>query len=89
VERIRGEVLLIAGGDDRVWPSVEFAERIALARAELPTRTVIAARAGHRLTFPGEQPKTGGQRMARGGTEAADRELGELAWADVRRVLAG
>jgi hypothetical protein len=50
---------------------------------------VVAARAGHRVIFPGETPKTGGQRMARGGTEEADRELGKLAWADVRRVLAG
>jgi uncharacterized protein len=89
VERVRGEVLLTAGGDDQVWPSVEFAERIALARKDLPTRTVVAARAGHRVIFPGETPKTGGQRMARGGTEEADRELGALAWTDVRRVLAG
>jgi hypothetical protein len=55
----------------------------------LPTRTVVAARAGHRVIFPGETPKTGGQRMARGGTEDADRELGALAWGDVRRVLTG
>ncbi|WP_433162242.1 acyl-CoA thioester hydrolase/BAAT C-terminal domain-containing protein [Kribbella sp. CA-247076] len=89
VERIRGELLLVAGGDDRLWPSVEFAERIAAARAGLPTRTVVAARAGHRVLFPGETPKTGGQRMARGGTEEADRELGALAWADVRKLLAG
>ncbi|MFI7062136.1 acyl-CoA thioester hydrolase/BAAT C-terminal domain-containing protein [Kribbella sp. NPDC050124] len=88
VERIRGEVLLTAGGDDRVWPSVEFAERIASARNHLPTRIIAAARAGHRLIFPGETPKAGGQRMARGGTGEADRELGALAWRDVRRVLA-
>ncbi len=89
VERIRGEVLLTAGGDDQVWPSVEFADQIALARRDLPTRSVVGARAGHRVIFPGETPKTGGQRMARGGTEAADRELGALAWGDVRRVLTG
>jgi esterase/lipase len=89
VERIRGEVLLTAGGDDQVWPSVEFADQITFARAGLPTRTVVAARAGHRVIFPGETPKTGGQRMARGGTEEADRELGALAWGDVRRVLTG
>ncbi|MFG1815535.1 acyl-CoA thioester hydrolase/BAAT C-terminal domain-containing protein [Kribbella sp. NPDC049174] len=89
VERIRGEVVLVAGGDDRVWPSVEFAERIALWRGDHGTRTMVAARAGHRPLFPGEQPKTGGQRMARGGTEEADRELGALAWGDVRRVLGG
>ncbi len=39
--------------------------------------------------FDGRISEIGGQRMARGGTEEADRELGALAWADVRRVLAG
>jgi hypothetical protein len=43
--------------------------------------------AGHRVVLPGEQPATGGQRMARGGNDAADRELGELAWPDILRVL--
>lgn len=88
-ERFQGELLMVAGGDDQVWPSVEFADRITLARMGLRTRTVVAARAGHRVIFPGETPKTGGQRMARGGTEDADRELGALAWGDVRRVLTG
>jgi len=88
-ERFQGELLMIAGGDDQVWPSVEFADRITFARMGLLTRTVVAARAGHRVIFPGETPKTGGQRMARGGTEDADRELGALAWGDVRRVLKG
>ena len=88
-ERFKGELLMVAGGDDQLWPSVEFADRIALARGDLRTRTVIAARAGHRVVFPGETPKTGGQRMARGGTEEADRELGTLAWGDVLRVLTG
>jgi dienelactone hydrolase len=89
VERFEGELLMVVGGDDQVWPSVEFAERISLSRKGLPTHTVAATRAGHRVIFPGEAPKTGGQRMARGGTEAADRELGALAWEDVRRVLTG
>ena len=88
-ERFKGDLLMVAGGDDQLWPSVEFAERIALAREDLPTRTLVAARAGHRVIFPGETPKTGGQRMARGGTEDADRELGTLAWGDVLRVLGG
>jgi hypothetical protein len=43
--------------------------------------------AGHRVILPGEPVAAGGQRMARGGSEAADRALGELAWPEVRRVL--
>jgi uncharacterized protein len=89
VERIRGEVLLIAGGDDKVWPSTEFADEIVRRRGERSTRVVALPAAGHRTVLPGEQPKTAGQRMARGGTEEADRELGALAWPEIRRALAG
>ncbi|MEV0798811.1 alpha/beta hydrolase [Kribbella sp. NPDC050281] len=89
VEQIRGDVLLIAGGDDKVWPSVRFAEEIVERRGEKPTRTVVLPAAGHRPVLPGEQPKTAGQRMARGGSDEADRELGALAWPEIRRTLAG
>ncbi|MEU4293954.1 alpha/beta fold hydrolase [Kribbella sp. NPDC026596] len=88
VERIR-EVLLVAGGDDKVWPAVEFAEQIVASRGDRATRVVTLPEAGHRVVLPGEQPKTAGQRMARGGSGDADRELGARAWDDVRRVLAG
>jgi uncharacterized protein len=88
VERI-GEVLLIAGGDDQVWPAVEFAEQIIRRRGERPTRLLVGPEAGHRPVLPGEEPKSAGQRMARGGNEAADRELGALAWDEIRNLLAG
>ncbi|MGW5189812.1 acyl-CoA thioester hydrolase/BAAT C-terminal domain-containing protein [Kribbella sp. NPDC004138] len=87
VERIR-DVLLVAGGDDQVWPAVEFAEEIARRRGDRPTRIVTVPEAGHRVVLPGEEPKTSGQRMARGGTAAADRELGGLAWPEILRLLA-
>ena len=88
VERI-GDVLLIAGGDDKVWPAVEFAEEIVRRRGERPTRLLVGPEAGHRPVLPGEEPKSAGQRMARGGTEAADRELGARAWDEIRNLLAG
>lgn len=88
MERIR-EVLLVAGGDDKVWPAVEFAEQIVASRGALETRLVTLPGGGHRVVLPGEQPKTAGSRMARGGSPEADRELGALAWDDVRRVLTG
>ncbi|GAB3946466.1 acyl-CoA thioester hydrolase/BAAT C-terminal domain-containing protein [Kribbella albertanoniae] len=88
VERIR-DVLLIAGGDDKVWPSVAFAAEIGRRRGALPTRQVVGEAAGHRVVLPGELPKNAGQRMARGGTEAADRELGARAWPEILAVLAG
>ncbi|MFI5730567.1 alpha/beta fold hydrolase [Kribbella sp. NPDC051587] len=88
VEQIK-DVLLIAGGDDKVWPAVDFAEEIVRRRGALPTRLVVGPDAGHRVVLPGETPKTAGQRMARGGTEAADRELGERAWQEILKVLPG
>ncbi|TDO68127.1 alpha-beta hydrolase superfamily lysophospholipase [Kribbella sp. VKM Ac-2571] len=87
VERIN-QVLLIAGGDDKVWPAVEFAQEIERRRGEQATRIVMVPEAGHRAVLPGEEPKTAGQRMARGGTEAADRELGARAWPEILRLLA-
>jgi pimeloyl-ACP methyl ester carboxylesterase len=88
VEQIRGQVLLIAGGDDQVWPSTEFAAEILRRRGNLPTRLIVEPEAGHRAVLPGETPKTAGQRMARGGSDVADRRLGAKAWDDVRRLLA-
>jgi hypothetical protein len=81
VERIP-RVILIAGGDDQVWPSVESAERIRQRRAGhgLETTVVMTVDAGHRTILPGERLVTTGASLARGGTEAADRHLGALAW---------
>ena len=89
VERFFGDVLLVAGGDDRVWPSVTSAQAVQARRRalELPTTLVTHPRAGHRVVLPGEAVASGGQRMARGGTQAADRALGEQAWPEIRRVL--
>ena len=89
VERFFGDVLLVAGGDDQVWPSVTFARAVQARRRalELPTTLVTHPEAGHRVVLPGEPVAGGGQRMARGGTEAADRALGERAWPEIRRVL--
>ena len=89
VERFFGDVLLVAGGDDLVWPSVASARAVQARRRELdlPTSVVTHPDAGHRVILPGEKVTAGGQRMARGGTEAADRELGARAWPELRRVL--
>lgn len=84
VERI-GRLLLVAGGDDHVWPSTAHAERIRIRRAAagLATPIVTALDAGHRAILPGEPRVAGGAAISRGGTEAADRRLGERAWAAI------
>jgi dienelactone hydrolase len=89
VEDIAGELLLVAGGDDRVWPSTRFADNIVQRRADhgLPTSVVTHPSAGHRLLLPGESAPAGGVRMARGGSAATDAELGVRAEAEIARLL--
>jgi len=89
VERIRGRVVLVAGGDDQVWPSVEFGAAIAARRDPLglPTDVVAGPGAGHRALLPGEAVVSAGQRMQRGGTVAADQALGSRAWPVITSAL--
>lgn len=89
VEDIGGHVLLVAGGDDRVWPSLLFAEQIRKRRKSAGRSTIMVTgeAAGHRVPFPGEAQPAGGMTMARGGTEKEDRALGERAWAVFHKAL--
>jgi hypothetical protein len=81
VEDIR-TLLLVAGGDDQVWPSCASAQRIVARRggAGLETVLVTSPDAGHRAVLPGEPVVAVGRAMRRGGTERADRALGARAW---------
>lgn len=88
VERIE-QVLLVAGGDDQVWPALSMAESIRTRRAEHGLDTVLVSdpEAGHRTVLPGEDVVTGGMPMRRGGNEAADRRLGAAAWSHLAALL--
>jgi uncharacterized protein len=72
-----------------VRAGADFARAIAVRRVEhgLPTALVTDPAAGHRLVLPGEQPATGGQAMARGGSPEADAQLGALLWPHLARAL--
>jgi dienelactone hydrolase len=89
VEHIQSEVILVAGGDDRVWPSLPAARAIESRRAEhgLDTTLVSHDHAGHRTLLPGEPRVSRGADMARGGTLDADAELGLRAWQRLKAVL--
>lgn len=91
VERIGGDVVLAAGGDDAVWPSVEFAHRIEQRRAAagLATTVVTAEEAGHHVLLPGEVPPPPRPDLARGGTPVADAGLGRSLWPILLDALRG
>ena len=89
VERIRGELVLVAGGDDRVWPSVEAAQRIAARRTQhgLTTVSIEDPRAGHPIVLPGEALPDTRRPYRVGGDHDAPRRLGTLAWPSICRLL--
>ena len=90
VERIAGQVLLTAGGDDLVWPSVLFASQVQDRRAAhgLDTKVITSSTAGHRVHLPGEPtPGPEGMTMQRGGTAEADAELGSSVWPALLNLL--
>jgi uncharacterized protein len=88
VEHARAEIMLVAGGDDALWPSEMFARSVAgrLASAGRQASLIVHPEAGHRVLLPGETtPRS--EKHAHGGTDRADAELGLAAWAEIERVL--
>ena len=90
VAQIPGQVLLIAGGDDKVWASLPQAGRIAARReaAGLLTTIVSDARAGHPVVLPGEAAPELDRPYEVGGNSGAPQRLGEAAWPQIARLLA-
>jgi hypothetical protein len=83
------QVVLVAGGDDQVWPALSMAEAIKARRSAHGLGTVLVSdpEAGHRTVLPGEPVAAGGMRMRRGGTRIADRRLGAAAWPHIASLL--
>jgi len=90
VERIAGGVLLVAGGDDRLWPSCDMSEEVVARRsaAGLNTELVTHPRAGHRVVLPGETPPPPSH-LVHGGSPEADGALGALVWPYLEELLGG
>ncbi|MER5831663.1 acyl-CoA thioester hydrolase/BAAT C-terminal domain-containing protein [Streptomyces sp. NPDC002130] len=91
MEAARADLLLVAGGDDAMWPSLPFAEELARRRrsAGRTVRLIARADAGHRPRLPGESLAPGSTRFAYGGTAQADALLGEAAWPHILDLLGG
>ncbi|MFD7019562.1 acyl-CoA thioester hydrolase/BAAT C-terminal domain-containing protein [Streptomyces sp. NPDC059161] len=91
IERSAAELLLVAGGDDEMWPSAAFARELASRRAAAgrTSHVVSTPDAGHRPRLPGEGPPPPSGRFRYGGTPQADAALGAKAWPHIVSVLTG
>ncbi|MER8444006.1 acyl-CoA thioesterase [Mesorhizobium sp. M1066] len=88
VETATAEILLVAGGDDALWPSLWFARDIVRRRSEAGKHTHLVSLpdAGHRILLPGEDTPRSTLR-AYGGNDEADSDLGRKAWEGSRELL--
>ena len=89
VENAAADLLLVAGGDDRLWPSERFGREIQDRRQRhgRQVRLIVDAAAGHRPSFPGEAPPPASPARRHGGTTRADRRLGAQAWPQALELL--
>ncbi|WP_200952352.1 MULTISPECIES: alpha/beta fold hydrolase [unclassified Nocardioides] len=89
VELFRGELVLVTGGDDRVWASARAADDIVARRARAGLATVVVhdPRAGHPVVLPGEAPPDPRRPYEVGGDDGAPQRLGAAAWPHLREVL--
>ncbi|MFG2721317.1 acyl-CoA thioester hydrolase/BAAT C-terminal domain-containing protein [Streptomyces sp. NPDC048416] len=89
VEKARADILLVAGGDDAMWPSLRYARQLAARRraAGVPVELVTRDDAGHRPRLPGEDPAPPSTAFLHGGTTRADTLLGKAAWAPLLNLL--
>lgn len=89
-EHIRGPVLLVSGGDDQTWQSVELGT-VAQRRIEAhggEVEHLTDPDAGHYLSFPGLPTFVRAPWGDGGGTPQANARLQQRAWARTLAVLA-
>jgi hypothetical protein len=94
VERIRGPIMLIAGGDDGLWPSLPMAREVLRRRRRLGGHRADTVRAypdaGHLIGksyVPGGTTLVGGGRLETGGSVPANARAQADAWPHVLRFL--
>ncbi|SEO21786.1 hypothetical protein SAMN05216267_102049 [Actinacidiphila rubida] len=91
VEATAADLVLVAGGADRMWPSLRFARELAGRRAAHGIGTTLVSHpdAGHRVLFPDEVPPAPSTTFDHGGSPEADAALGTTAWPTVLAALRG
>lgn len=87
---VPADLILVAGGDDALWPSGYFARQILQSRqAHGRQATLIFDKdAGHRILLPGETTQRS-KLHAHGGSDEADAKLGQNAWRAIRNCCEG
>ncbi|MEU6965967.1 acyl-CoA thioesterase/bile acid-CoA:amino acid N-acyltransferase family protein [Streptomyces chrestomyceticus] len=90
LDRVRGTVLAVGSGDDRLWPSLAAARSIGQQRnaAGRKHQALLYPKAGHAAAFYPYLPSAvqGGGRPL-GGTRAADAHAKADSWPQVLRLL--
>jgi uncharacterized protein len=83
IEEAEGDLVLVAGRGDRLWPSADAAQALAERRARSGRRVevILHDHAGHSPLWPGQPAPEPSATLDRGGTPEADAELGSAAWA--------
>jgi hypothetical protein len=89
VEQADTDLVLVAGHDDQVWPSVPFARALAQRRLahDQQVEVIIDPEAGHSPVFPGQPAVAPSAHIRRGGSAVADAALGAQAWAALRHRI--
>ncbi|MCA1439942.1 hypothetical protein I6F07_06825 [Ensifer sp. IC4062] len=88
IEKACADLILVAGGDDALWPSHIFARDLVRRRAAYgkPVSLIFEQGAGHRILLPGEAtPRS--TLHAHGGNDEADARLGQNAWQAMAALL--
>lgn len=82
VEAFDGDLVLVLGGDDQVWPSGTAARAIVARRSAHGMRTTVVEdpAAGHLVVLPGENVQSLTRPYVLGGDEGSPERLGRLAW---------
>ncbi|WP_327399716.1 acyl-CoA thioesterase [Streptomyces sp. NBC_01288] len=91
IEKADADLVLVAGGADRMWPSLRFAQELADRRTAAGRDAMVITRidAGHRIIFPDEVAPPPSTRFDHGGTPEAGAALGAVAWPHVMAAIRG
>jgi hypothetical protein len=89
IEEAAGDLVLVAGHDDLLWPSVWSARTLSQRRvaAGRQVEMLLNERAGHSPRWPGQPVPEPSAKLRRGGTPEADAELGSATWAAIAQRL--